>query len=718
MLDGILNIGLVFKWHLPYYKDERNQYILPWTGLHIIRDYYSFSKIAEKFPELPFSICITPSTYLQIKDYANDDAYDVFIQLAEISPEELTVQNKNELLNHFFALDKIQDLKKLPSYFKLYQKFIELKNKKSGEELAIEFSDQEYLDLQVWFLLGWLSEFSKEESYYKKFYEKDHNFTEKDKHRLYSRSKKIFKEVDQFLNSIKKSKHRQLLITPFFHPVLPIIFNSNIVKKNNPEIQDLPEINFPDDAEWHIEKGKEYFNSEFGDSDWAMALPEGAVSDDILTLYAKHSIKYTFLTENIVKNSAKDNYSPLSVLYSPHHYISRSNRNLLFFITDDELDEKIHLVYPTGNLEKSIDDMKRHLLGIRKRLIVAGQDPNSSIVTMMINYETIWSQYPGYGTAFIESLMQMFQNEPDLQSVIHDDIKIDQNQIKKYTTIMPDTKYNDKFLLWIGNDEDNTAWEYLLEARTFFEHELRNSNYSKEIIEEGWEHIHIAESSDWWWWFGEENYSRYEMDFDKLFRGHLMKVYELLGYDIPEKFFQPIKWRHFRPLQSQQPKGPINPTIDGMVQPASEWQNAVKYECYTMETVFKGSSVFSDIYIGYDKKNLFFRIDFIEMPHLMSEIVISFYTTKKSVLVCSPFRGVVVYVYDSELDPQLWDLEYIKTPFFMEDNFELKFPINKLNINGSGNIKIQFSIKKHREEVARFPYLNLIDLYIPPEKQR
>ena len=66
MLDGILNIGLVFKWHLPYYKDERNQYILPWTGLHIIRDYYSFSKIAEKFPELPFSICITPSTYLQI----------------------------------------------------------------------------------------------------------------------------------------------------------------------------------------------------------------------------------------------------------------------------------------------------------------------------------------------------------------------------------------------------------------------------------------------------------------------------------------------------------------------------------------------------------------------------------------------------------------------------------------------------------------------------
>ena len=718
MLDGNLNIGIIFKWHLPYYKNERDQYILPWTRLHIIRDYYNFIKIAEKFPDLPFSICLTPSTYMQILDYSSNGVNDVFMQLAEMSPEEMTIQEKKELLNHFFALERVEDINKWPGYAQLLKKYSELKDKIKTDKIAIEFSDQEYLDLQVWFLLGWLSEFNRNDSFYKKLFEKDQNFTAREKKKLYANSNKIIKEVDQFIKDLFISKHRELLLTPFYHPVLPIIYNSNIVKKKNPDLENLPEIYFPEDVEWHIEEGKEFFNTEFGKSNWGMALPEGAVSDDVLSLFGKHNIKFTFLSENIIKNSLKENYSALSTLYSPHHYTTRSNRNLLFFITDDELDEKIHLVYPTLESEKSIDDLLRHLLGIRKRLIVAGQDPKSSIVTIIINHETIWSQYPDHGVDFIEGLFNMLEYEENLQSAIHDEIKYDQRQVRKFSTFIADTKYNDRFLLWIGNEEDNIAWDYLLEARNFFIDEIESRGYSNDIIEEAWKHIHIAESSDWWWWFGEENYSRYEMDFDKLFRGHLMKIYELMGFDIPEKFFQPIKWRHFRPLQSIQPKGSINPTLDGLVKPISEWENAVKYECYTMETVFKGSSVFHNIYIGYDKDNLFFRIDFIEKPHLLAEIVISFYTNKKSVLICSPFRGVVVYVYDSELEPQLWDLEYIKTPFKLEDNFELMFPIDKLKINGGGNIKIQFSIKMRREEVARFPYLNLIDLYLPPENQR
>ncbi len=47
-------INLVVLWHMhqPQYRDpETGRYVLPWTRLHALKDYWGMVKILEEFPQ-------------------------------------------------------------------------------------------------------------------------------------------------------------------------------------------------------------------------------------------------------------------------------------------------------------------------------------------------------------------------------------------------------------------------------------------------------------------------------------------------------------------------------------------------------------------------------------------------------------------------------------------------------------------------------------------
>lgn len=713
-----LNLGILIKCHLPLYKNGHQQYILPFSRLHIIRDFHNLIQLLKKHSSFPITLCITPSIYLQIKEFIGGEAEDILWELALRDPETMGEEQKSELLKHFFALDNPDDLTRWPGFSELLKKYVNIKENIEEEALVREFSDQEYRDLQVWFLLSWLGIFAQKRQPFADLINKDKGYSEDEKKNLFYAVIPLIEEVLQFIKEIDADSQRDLIFTPFYHPIMPIIQNSDIVRQVNPGLEEIPKIRLANDAEWHVKHTQKYFNREFGKKNRGFFLPEGAVSDDILSLVSRFDFSYTLVNENIMKNTLRENFNPISHLYSPLAFTSHSGKNLPFFVIDGELDDKINMVYPFMDTNNAVEDFGRHLAAIRKRIQNSHEDLSSFMVTFVFNLETLWSKYQEHGTLFLDELLSSLGANEDLNPILHEQFKLDKRKLKKITSIMPNTKYNDRFQLWIGNEEDNIAWDYLLEARGFLEKQIDTREYSKEVISEAWEHIHIAQSSDWWWWFGEENYGRYEMDFDKLFRGHLMRVYEIMEQDVPEKYFQAIKWRHFRPLQSIQPKGAVKPIIDGSAQPASEWNNAVKYNCFTKESILKETSGFKNLYIGYDKKYLFLRIDFSKKIHILTEIVISFYTDKKEVVIVSPFRGTVVLIKNSDAEPQLSDMKYLNTPFAFKEIFEIMLPIKTLHLKSESNIRMQFSLKLRREELTRFPYLNMIDLYLPPEDMR
>src|SRR5208337_2132396 len=108
----------------------------------------------------------------------------------------------------------------------------------------------------------------------------------------------------------------------------------------------------------------------------------------------------------------------------------------------------------------------------------------------------------------------------------------------------------------------------------------------------------------------DEHTTETQQDFDELFRSYLIKVYKVIGKDIPPQLHVPILMedRSIEPVT--QARGFIQPRIDGYVTSYYEWNQAdfidVKRSGGSMH---KSESVISSLHYGFDKDNFFLRID-------------------------------------------------------------------------------------------------------------
>jgi len=83
-----MKLHLCFLWHMhqPYYKDpETETYILPWVRLHAIKDYVALPRLFREIPAVRHTFNLVPSLLIQVQDYVENGAEDVFLTV----PEEL-----------------------------------------------------------------------------------------------------------------------------------------------------------------------------------------------------------------------------------------------------------------------------------------------------------------------------------------------------------------------------------------------------------------------------------------------------------------------------------------------------------------------------------------------------------------------------------------------------------------------------------------------------
>src|SRR5205823_4512365 len=103
------------------------------------------------------------------------------------------------------------------------------------------------------------------------------------------------------------------------------------------------------------------------------------------------------------------------------------------------------------------------------------------------------------------------------------------------------------FAIWVGHEEDNTAWDALHRAREHLRERSQAGFAPADKMRQAWEELYIAEGSDWFWWYGEDHSSDQDALFDYLFRKHLQNIYYLLGDEPPAELARPISKRVQRP---------------------------------------------------------------------------------------------------------------------------------------------------------------------------
>jgi hypothetical protein len=173
--------------------------------------------------------------------------------------------------------------------------------------------------------------------------------------------------------------------------------------------------------------------------------------------------------------------------------------------------------------------------------------------------------------------------------------------------IFPGSWINANFDVWIGAEEDNLAWEYLLRARRAYDAAKNVPEDKKKLA---YEELLIAEGSDWNWWYGPEHGSENRPEFDQLYRDHLKNVYRALGEEPPAELSRPILKGFGEGEHHEPPANFIHAVTDGEVTSHFEWLGAGRYRPDPRSGAMHGGSVAAqELFYGLDDANLYIRLD-------------------------------------------------------------------------------------------------------------
>ena len=594
-----LNIAFLWHMHQPNYRDPiKGYYSMPWVRLHATKAYYDMAVLADNYPGMGLTFNLVPSLLEQIEDYA-EGAEDYELMLSKRDPADLTVEEKEAVLSRFFQANHDTMIKPMPRYVELLQ-YRGVNGTWSEIESAVKkFSAQDFLDLQVLFNLSWFGFSIKDnDSDIRKLIRKARHYTIEDRDLILEKQHEIITQIIPLYLNLWKKGSIDISTSPFYHPIIPLLCDTSSALEGMPGCL-LPRrsYRYPEDAARQVEMGLDYIEQKLGKKPPGMWPSEGSVSPAALDIIHDAGIKWVATDENILAKSVK-HYRKSRDLYHP--WVAHG---VAVFFRDHNLSDQIGFVYARNPAAIAADDF----VGKLKSIAASGSN-SPRCVSVILDGENAWEYFPNSGKDFLNELYKRILSEKSLKPVTFTQFLEENPPKSKIKSIFPGSWINGNFDTWIGDQEEADGWDALKNAREKLVE--KENGLSGEKSKEAWLEIFRAEGSDWFWWYGEDHTSPNDPEFDRLFRAHLERIYNIIGIDSPPEITEPIiKKQSVR--ADVEPTGLLTPEIDGRMTTFYEWLSAGWFPATGPEGAMSGGKhLISSIYYGFDLKSLYFRFDF------------------------------------------------------------------------------------------------------------
>lgn len=564
-----LRLAILWHQHQPYYKTE-GEYLLPWTRLHGTKDYLEMARTIEEFTDMRATINVVPSLLLQLRDYSENNALDSVLRISRMPAHSLGDAEKQFMLEQFFLCNVERMVLPWPRYAELYHRSVEF----SPEECVRGFSDQDWLDLQTWYALTWIGEHAREEEPFQSLLQKGQNFTEEEKQALLDHSIRILGDVIPAYRRLADSGQIELSVTPFYHPILPVLCDSFSALEAMPNAT-LPEqrIAWPEDAAFQIKRATTFFRETFGREPLGMWPSEGSVSTTVLELIRSNGLGWAASDEEILRRTLGNSGQQLAHCFPWRVQTPAGPLRMLF--RDREISDAIGFVYASMDHKEAAQDFVAKVLDRRERIIAeyGEQGLNDAILPVILDGENCWEYYSENGRPFLRELYRLLTEHELIRPVTMSEglTEIPDRTSRTLGRIAAGSWIGGNFRIWIGHEEDNLAWDLLAAARDLLF--SARGNITEEQFHQAYEEILMAEGSDWFWWYGDENTAANEDDFDRLFREHIRNVYHILGLPAPERLNEPIHQADHQP-SIVAPTALVRPLISGNKEKDDGWQDA------------------------------------------------------------------------------------------------------------------------------------------------
>ncbi len=696
-MDSINNpINVIFLWHFhqPYYKDNfTGEMLMPWTRLHATKDYYYMGALLKNHPEIHATFNYSPSLLSQLEDYTGNYGAllknEEFLSISDGKISKLSLEDKLFIIEKFFpACSSSNNFIEKSARFK--QLYARLKTADGGglEEKVDMFDTQDYLDIVVLFNLMWFDPVSiAEDEFLTALKNKDKKFTEEEKDRLIKEKiPQVLNKILPLITELAKNGQIELSASPYYHPILPLLCDTDIADFHDGIKLPMP-FRHPEDADYQIKSALDYFGGKLKYKIKGMWPSEGSVSEKALKLFMDNDINWIATDEEILENSIGTNLKDLrlrKLLYRPY-VIKRNDKFLYIFFRDKGLSDLIGFKYSNYEPKAAAEDLINNLKNIA--LSIQDYDKNGlSAVPIILDGENAWEYYKNNAYDFFnylyenitknskiiktltvseyikktEETLKITDAEPESGTYENGktgvkvksffDIKwntdpdkdsdFDYSKIYNIPMIYPGSWINHNFRIWIGDKEDNRAWDILSKTRDYLLQKDKEAYADKNDaaapvnIENGagpnfkaaWKQIFIAEGSDYNWWYGEDRTSGIDEEYDFLYRTHLINVYKFLNETPPDEYFIPLLEGKKAVKPNMDIVSYIYPKIDGIADNYFEWLGSAVF----FPSILSGKAMaHTDRFIrkmqyGFNGEYFFMRFDFFKKDYseLLGKVLI------------------------------------------------------------------------------------------------
>jgi alpha-amylase/alpha-mannosidase (GH57 family) len=728
MAQGKLRLLLLWHMHQPFYKDlVSGEYRLPWVRLHALKDYYGMVKLLEEFPQVHQNFNIVPSLVAQIEDYNSGIFKDPFWDVAAKPASELTLDEKHFALTYLFQAHGERMIGRYPRYRRLWEQV-----RSAGPDpanAAITFSERDYRDLQVLSQIAWFDEYYLEDPSVKALIEKGQNYSEEDQRFVMSKQHEILRGV---LTAYREAARGsvELSATPYYHPILPLICDTDTGRESVAGLP-LPTERFrrPEDAEEQIRRALDSHQRVFGVRPVGMWPSEGSVSDEVVSIAAQLGVKWMATDEGVLGRSIGHEMSRNSdgfldqnsaeKLYNIYRW-ERDGHTMNMVFRDHRISDLLGFVYAGMKASEAAGHLLHNIKRAAAPVIDSGRD---AVLSIILDGENAWESYEGNGRDFLRRFYDGLQRDSQIEPItISEAIERQQSEsFGKLRGLVPGSWINGNFNVWIGAPEDNKSWDYLNQAREFYDDNASRAKEEQRKL--AYEELLIAEGSDWNWWYGPEHHSANDRDFDELYRKHLSNVYTALGGVPPDHLSRPISGALTRSTFVPQ-TAYVRPMIDGQVNSYFDWMGAAMFSSDRRGGSMHGKLfVLEAIYAGIDEKHLYARLDFAaNLPESNT-------TATLHLAVRDGEQHIANFRLDAELSPgQLtgWKLRKGKSVVASKNKasgvevalgkvLEMKLPMALLGAEDGHTFNLRFVLYRDSLPIDALPQEGSLEIQVAPE---
>ena len=684
-----LFLNIVWHQHQPLYLDPvADQLTGPWVRKHATKDYYDMTAIVQGYPNVHFNVNLTSVLLRQLIEYYVDrmdpfiDVHastmdvpgflaawkgrtDPFVDfILQPTPTADTISEDGLLIVWKGAWTLVSTADASMQHFPEY---VALRDKNRAE-----YSQADFLALKIWFQIAWFDpdflqgpvvmpdgsvtrvhewlnrsggkytlKVPPSEELARDLLIEGHKIVRN----VVALHRNLFYDVDAGTGQV------EVTTTPMYHPILPLIFDTDLMAQSQPfDPKPVPRFSYPEDARAQVLRSVQFYEETFGAKPRGIWCGEGSVAEAIVPILVDAGFEWTATDHDVLKRTQGDEGAAEYKAYQIDSDTSPGaagdpNDAMLIVFRHTDLSDRMGFLYKTWKGVDAAANFMDDVTALAPSL--GGED---RLVTVILDGENAWETYTQEhdGKGFLHALYQRLSESFETGEVatvttseyIHGNPAraIEPHPIASHTELEPlwaGSWIGATFSTWIGEQEENKAWEYLRQAREDLassglpepNHLAPKPPATTELAYEVWkafDSMYAAEGSDWFWWYGVDQItpSNDDSPFDRAFRSQLLGMYThmnnargLLGLaPIPVPDFAPLIQAKPEPVQG--PYGPEAPapTIDGLFVPnEEEWSPPGGFFFDSdSSTAISSNDDISTIYYGYDDTAFYVAIQAAE----------------------------------------------------------------------------------------------------------